>query len=138
MYFIFLPLFYLFHLPITPPMQLTFTNIQQPYGTICFAIYQKPSGFMDTRQALYTGEIPVAKNNGATISVQLDLPNGTYAISAIHDLNGNKKLDTNFLGIPMEPYGFSNRARPKFRAPYWEEAKVIYTGQPLEIRLEKR
>jgi uncharacterized protein (DUF2141 family) len=33
---------------------------------------------------------------------------GTYAIAVFHDLNGDGKLGRNFIGLPNEPYGFSN------------------------------
>ncbi|MBM6593471.1 DUF2141 domain-containing protein [Microvirga pudoricolor] len=54
-------------------------------------------------------------------TVELRLRNvkpGTYAIAVFHDLNGNAKLDRNFIGLPNEPYGFSNdvgrRGPPNF------------------------
>jgi uncharacterized protein (DUF2141 family) len=33
---------------------------------------------------------------------------GRYAIAVFHDTNGNGKLDRNVIGLPQEPYGFSN------------------------------
>jgi uncharacterized protein (DUF2141 family) len=33
---------------------------------------------------------------------------GRYAIAVFHDTNGNGKLDRSFIGLPQEPYGFSN------------------------------
>ncbi len=36
-----------------------------------------------------------------------DISPGTYALAVIHDENGNGKLDTNWVGIPTEGYGFS-------------------------------
>ena len=36
-----------------------------------------------------------------------------FAISLYHDVNDNGKLDTGFMRIPKEPYGFSNN--PGFR-----------------------
>lgn len=39
---------------------------------------------------------------------------GQYAIRFFHDENQNKELDTNFLGIPKEGFGFSNDAMGKF------------------------
>ena len=33
---------------------------------------------------------------------------GRYAVAAFLDANGNGRLDKNFLGLPSEPYGFSN------------------------------
>ena len=33
---------------------------------------------------------------------------GSYAVAVFHDTNGNGKLDRSFIGLPSEPYGFSN------------------------------
>jgi uncharacterized protein (DUF2141 family) len=66
------------------------------------------------------------------------LPAGNYAVSAYQDLNGNGKLDKNLVGIPSEPYGFSNNARPKFRAPNWDETRFeLRADTQIEIKLEK-
>ena len=35
-------------------------------------------------------------------------PPGKYAFQFIHDENSNKKLDTNWIGIPNEGFGYSN------------------------------
>ena len=69
-----------------------------------------------------------------------DVSEGSYAASVSHDLNGNKKVDTNFLGIPTEAWGVSNNARPLMRAPRFDEAVFqIKDGKDLnlEIRVEK-
>ena len=52
-----------------------------------------------------------------------DLPEGDYAVAIYQDLNRNKILDKNLLGIPTEIYGFSNNARRTFRAPSFQESK---------------
>jgi uncharacterized protein (DUF2141 family) len=51
-----------------------------------------------------------------------DLPPGKYAAVAFQDFNGNGKLDKNFLGIPKEPYGFSNGARGSTGPPTFTAA----------------
>lgn len=51
-----------------------------------------------------------------------DLPPGLYAVSAFADINGNTRLDRNFLGVPTEPYGFSRDARRLAGPPGFEEA----------------
>ena len=71
--------------------------------------------------------------------MKLQLPieaSGYYAISCFQDLNNNGILDKNLLGIPTEPYAFSQNARPKFRAPSWEEAQFYYNGQSIQLKLE--
>ncbi|HEY9219761.1 MAG TPA: DUF2141 domain-containing protein, partial [Phenylobacterium sp.] len=43
-----------------------------------------------------------------------DLPPGRYAVMAYHDRNGDGRLNTLPVGLPTEPYGFSNGARGAF------------------------
>ena len=52
----------------------------------------------------------------------IDVPSGIYAIGLYIDANKNKKLDTNFLGIPKEQFGFSNDARGTLGPPDFESA----------------
>jgi uncharacterized protein (DUF2141 family) len=47
---------------------------------------------------------------------------GRYAVSVIHDQNGNGKLDTNLVGLPTEGYGFSRDARGTIGPPGFEAA----------------
>ena len=62
----------------------------------------------------------------------LDLPDGSYAIALYIDLNGNKKIDKNFLGIPKEQYGFSNNAMGTLSAPTFEQAQFIVAGATVQ------
>jgi len=55
------------------------------------------------------------------------LPYGTYAIRFFHDENSNSELDTNFMGIPKEDYGFSNDAPARFGPPKFDMAKFVYS-----------
>jgi uncharacterized protein (DUF2141 family) len=52
-----------------------------------------------------------------------------YSIAVFHDTSGNGKLDRSFIGLPNEPYGFSNdvgrRGPPDF------EAARIVVREPL-------
>ncbi len=57
------------------------------------------------------------------------LPFGEYAIAVYHDKNKNGKLDTNFLGIPKESYGFSNNARGRFGPASWEDAQFAVENE---------
>ncbi len=66
-----------------------------------------------------------------------DLADGDYAVSVLHDMNGNKKTDTNFLGVPTEAWGVSNNARPSFRPPRFDEAVFkIRDGKNLTIEIK--
>ena len=49
------------------------------------------------------------------------LMKGKYAIRFIHDENSNGEMDTNWLGLPKEGYGFSNDAYGFFGPKDFEE-----------------
>lgn len=63
--------------------------------------------------------VPVAQARGLRFD---GVPQGAYAISAMHDENGNGRLDT-FLGIPREGFGFSRNPRVTFGPPRFEQVR---------------
>jgi len=70
--------------------------------------------------------------------VELDgVAPGTYAVKMFQDINRNGRFDTNVIGLPGEPFGFSNDARPLFDQPSFDAAKfTIGTGtRTITIRL---
>ncbi len=61
-----------------------------------------------------------------------DVPPGTYAVAVFQDMNGNGRLDRTPLGLPLEPYGFSNDAG-RLRRPSFPAASVQVTHRDLRI-----
>ena len=60
----------------------------------------------------------------STVAVSFQgLKPGLYAISVLHDENGNGRMDT-FLGVPREGFGFSGNAAPRFGPPSFEAAAI--------------
>ncbi|GGE98456.1 DUF2141 domain-containing protein [Hymenobacter cavernae] len=62
------------------------------------------------------------------ITLPVELANGDWAVAITQDTNNNDKLDKNFLGIPTEPFAFSNNVRPKLSAPDFNECKFTVSG----------
>jgi len=96
------------------------TGISDAPGQIGCALFKGPQGFPMDSSAARQAWLP-ADPKGVTCRFA-DVTDGSYAVSVSHDRNGNKKVDTNFLGIPTEAWGVSNNARPSLRAPRFEEA----------------
>ena len=67
-----------------------------------------------------------------------DLEPGEYAVGVYQDLNGNHRLDATVARNPTEPWGISNNARPKDRAPTWDEAKFTLPPEGAKIVIELR
>ena len=55
------------------------------------------------------------------------VPPGIYALTFFHDENDNFKVDSNFVGIPKEGYGFSLNYKPKLATPSFEEVQFEVT-----------
>jgi uncharacterized protein (DUF2141 family) len=110
-----------------PPLELSAAelvavvqNIKSATGEIGCALFSSPTGF-----PLQSSEIPALwlKANAPTTTCEFHgLQGGTYALAVSHDLNGNHRTYTNFLGIPTEDWGVSNNVRPTLRAPSFAEA----------------
>ncbi|SNR54432.1 DUF2141 domain-containing protein [Hymenobacter mucosus] len=62
------------------------------------------------------------------ISLPVDLPNGEWAVAITQDTNNNDKLDKNMVGIPTEPFAFSNNVRPRLSPPDFEDCKFVVSG----------
>lgn len=114
-------------------LELKVTGLEEPKGKLMIAIYDNNIDFPGDNAFL------LRKINIETIEDQRTtfyLPTGTFAISIFHDINGDEKLNTNFIGIPKEPYGFSN-AKGTFGPPSFEKASFIMPGSSsLEVALE--
>ena len=85
-------------------------------GALKIALYDSETGYK-TNKAVKAHKLNVTNS---TAQIEFSVPSGTYAIKSYHDLNNNDKLDFNPLGIPAEPYAFSNKAKamgqPSFKA----------------------
>ncbi len=100
-------------------VEVTITDIKTVKGSVRMALYASAESFMKKHKAVR--EITVS---GKMVSAVFEnLEPGEYAISCYHDVNDNKKLDSNFMGIPREPYGFSNNARGTFGPPGFNDAR---------------
>lgn len=80
-----------------------------------------------------------AKASGSPVLLRIDdLVPGAYAIKIFHDVNDNGKLNTNWLGIPTEPYGFSNDAMGTFGPPSFEQARFTVGTKQTTIRIRMK
>jgi uncharacterized protein (DUF2141 family) len=114
------------------------TGIKKNKGEIACALFKTPEGFpMDLSKPQL---IWMAADAGEVNCKFTELTAGDYSLSVAHDENGNKKVDTNFVGMPTEAWGVSNNIRPLMRAPRWQEAQfTVSSGQnkSLNIQIEK-
>lgn len=118
-----------------PGIHVKILNIRNSTGTVACALFESPEGFPIEflRSATNVMIIKIRKSQ-ARCDFE-DIPPGTYAMAVIHDENMDGKLDTNWLGIPTEGYGFSNDARGPLGAPPFSAASFSYDGKNVELTM---
>jgi len=103
----------------TTTLTVNIAGLKNSQGVCKVLLFNKPAGFPnEDAKALRCVEALIKGNTSQYVFA--NLPAGTYAVGVVHDENHNKKMDTNFMGIPKEQYGTSRGARggvggpPKF------------------------
>lgn len=96
------------------------SKLRSEKGMLRLCLTADPDNFpgcLDDKNAV-TRSVPASER-----SVRFDgLSGGRYALSVIHDENGNAKLDT-FAGIPREGFGFSRNPVIRFGPPRFSSAE---------------
>lgn len=121
-----------------PIIHVEVQNIRNSTGNIACALFESPDGF--PREFLHNAtNVVVIKIRGKEARCDfVDISPGTYALVVIHDENMNGKLDTKWLGIPKEGYGFSNDAKGVLGAPSFSAASFSCDGQNLDKTINLR
>lgn len=125
-----------FFLPAqTATLEVEVHDVSSSEGNILIALYREEETFLKFEHVYRTQGAPASE--GMTQVVISDLPLGQYALAIFHDENGNEELDTNFIGIPKEPLGFSNAKLKTFGPPGFKECLVeLQEDTTIKIALE--
>ena len=108
------------------------TRADPGIGQIAVALFNSQESFLET--AIFDRTQLVAESDTLIFEFS-DLTPGEYAISTFYDKNENGKLDTRFLGIPKEPFGFSNNPSVLFGPPSFDKTKIHVDDGPTEIEI---
>jgi len=111
------------------------TGLRSEKGQVRIAVFNSSEKWLG-EQPVYSSTINVGSQS-VTWKIY-DVPYGDYGIAVFHDENKNGKLDKNFVGIPLEPYGFSNNVRVTFGPPTWEKSKFVVKGSTTEVSIEAK
>ncbi len=102
-------------------LEVKVAGLQSGKGQVRVCLFDSEDTFFNKAMACEIAETP---QNDQIMSLRFSqkLQEGTYAIVVYQDLNKNGILDRNRLGLPTEPYGFSNNPSTLFGPPSFQKA----------------
>ncbi len=109
-------------------LNVNITDLRNNKGHVLISLYKDGKGYPDEpEQAFRVAQLSI---NSSSVSISFTgLPSGNYAIAILHDENGDRKMNTNFLGLPKEGYGFSNNVMGLFGPPSYSRAVFYYSAK---------
>lgn len=107
-------------------LEISIPKLRNERGMLHLCLTRSPKAFLDCRADPDARKLSLSARGERTLRFSGIAP-GRYVISAIHDENGNGKLDT-FLSIPREGFGFSRNPRIRMGPPRFEEVQIVVTG----------
>ena len=109
------------------------TGLENDDGEVLIAVSNSREDY-ESDDSAFIG-VNVKIENGKTEYTFEELPFGEYAIKLFHDENMDGELDSNFLGIPTEDYGFSNNATGTFGPADYDDAKFIFEQSEMTMEI---
>jgi uncharacterized protein (DUF2141 family) len=115
-------------------IDVVFENLRGGRGVLRLCLSRNPAHYPDCSGDPQARQVNIPANCRGTFRFD-NLQQGSYALTALHDENGNAKLDT-FLGIPREGFAFSNNPRIGFGPPAYERVRFSIGATRALIRLQ--
>ncbi|MBS0273131.1 MAG: DUF2141 domain-containing protein [Proteobacteria bacterium] len=122
--------------PTQVRLRVSVAGMRSDEGNITITIYPDDAAhFLDGKYKLARQSVPV-KLPLTRACFAVAAP-GFYAVALFHDENNNHHLDTNFLGIPTEGYGFSQNPKLFLGPPKLSQVRIAaHPGDnPVAIRM---
>lgn len=117
-------------------VQVTVTELRSADGKVLACLTAEPKTFPDCSKDPQALAITVKAGESVSFAFR-DVNPGTYAISLLHDENGNGKADKALM-IPKEGFGFSRDAKVRLGPPKFAAAAFEVTDAPVHQRIRMR
>ena len=116
-------------------LEVRVESIRNHPGEIGVALFNSPKGYPVHLEHAYEPKWVALQAGQDAVEVVFEgVPFGTYAVSVLHDENGNRKLERSALGFPREGVGFSNGQKVTLGAPSFKaSAFTLSEAEPRKI-----
>ena len=122
-------------LPQKGDLTIAVAQLRNQKGQVCVKLYSARRSFPNGNdKAIPLQCVPITETP-LTVTFK-DIPLGSYAVSLFHDENGDRTINRNGIGIPLEGFGFSRNPVIRAAPPKFEEAMILVAGQNTKIEIQ--
>lgn len=116
----------------TANLTIRVENVLPAGGVVRLGVYDAADYPDDNSKPVASADVPAIA--GETVITLHGIAPGIYAIQTFQDVNANNKMDTSWVGLPLEPFGFSRDARPFLSKPSFDEVKfTLAPGDNVQV-----
>jgi len=106
-------------------------NVSPRGGILRLGLYDE-ANYPDDKATAASAD--VTARPGETVITLTGIRPGTYAIETYQDINSNDRMDTNWIGYPLEPFGFSRDAKPLLSKPGFGKVSFqVVAGENVQV-----
>ena len=106
-------------------------------GTAIVSVFASTQGFPEEITAsAATQSLPIVAGKAQTVFPAL--PFGEYAVSVLHDEDGDGQMARGLLGAPREGFGFSGHPDYRFGPPRFDEVSVLLLAPQRDLTIVMR
>ena len=118
----------------TASLTVNVVDVSPKGGDVSLALFTADNYEDDDHPTL---DRTVAANPAGTTIVIQGIKPGEYAIKMMQDINRDGEFNRSWLGLPLEPYGFSNNVAVGLDEPSFDETKfkVVAGVNAITIKL---
>jgi uncharacterized protein (DUF2141 family) len=116
-------------------LTITVDGLKNQKGQLCMSLFKSNRGFPSDSKKAVQGKC--TKISGGSVVINFsNLNPGSYAVAAIHDANSDKNLNRNYLGIPIEGFGFSRNPQIVSGPPKFGDTSFLVVGNSTNIAIQ--
>ncbi len=109
-------------------------GIKSVKGVLMIGIFDSEGNFK-VKPHVFSPKVPVTKKPSHSVDIK-GLPQGSYALIAYQDLDEDKELAFNKIGIPLEPVTFSKKPKVRWGPPTFDGCSFELSGENKKVSMK--
>lgn len=125
------------HAELKSTLTVEIDGLKTQKGDICLKLFSSSFDFPDNDKNAVVRRCVKITEDPLKITLK-DISSGSYAIAVFQDLNGDRLLNRNTKGTPIEGYGFSNNPTTRPDLTRYGDCVFLLAGatETIKIRLK--